>query len=355
MKNQHAFILVCFCSGLFITWRTCHLTFQQIRQETTGSLMLRRQLCERLRAKYASIKAIKLTTQFSNDMKELMSCPWKTNITHKERYRVELYSSCNATDELILTKQNTFLGQNVTYDGERRIRVVDKSMLKMLPESTPWRTGGLLGRCAVVGNGGILKNSSCGSMINKADFVIRFNLAPIILSEDIGVKTSLITANPSQIKRSYPNMKKHRHRLANHLSLYGDAPLLMPAFAYRLCTGISFQVHQALLPLRPQQKVVFFNPNYLRELHLYWRQRGQRALRLSTGLMLASVALELCEEVHLYGFWPFSVDLSQQKLSHHYYDNVGPRQRAHSMPREFLQLLKMHSMGAINLHIGKCQ
>ncbi|XP_061092943.1 alpha-2,8-sialyltransferase 8F-like [Conger conger] len=288
-------------------------------------------------------------------MKQLMSCPWKVNITQKERYRVELYYSCNATEDLILTQQNIALGQKITYDGEIRVKVVDDALLKMLPETTPWRTGGHLGRCAVVGNGGILRNSSCGSQINKADFVIRLNLAPITLSQDVGVKTSLITANPSQIERNYPNMKKHRRRLARDLSLYGGAPLLMPAFAYRLCTGISFRVHQALRFLNPQQKVVFFNPNYLRDLHHYWRRRGQRAFRLSTGLMLASVALELCDEVHLYGFWPFNFDLSLKQLSHHYYDNVGPRRRAHSMPQEFLQLLKMHVKGAINLHVGKCQ
>ncbi|XP_061089872.1 alpha-2,8-sialyltransferase 8F-like [Conger conger] len=292
---------------------------------------------------------------FANDMKELMSCPWETNITQKERYRVELYACCNATEDLILTTQNTVLNQTITYDGVQLTRLVDNSLLEMLPKRTPWRTGGQLGRCSVVGNSGILKNSRCGSKINRADFVIRLNLAPINFSRDVGVKTNLMTANPTQIKRSYPNLKKHPQPLVDDMSKYGDASLLMPPFAYRSCTKTSFQVHQALRPLYPQQKVVFFNPNYLRDLHRYWRRRGQRALRLSTGLMLASVALELCDEVHLYGFWPFNFDLSLKQLSHHYYDDVGPRPGAHSMPQEFLQLLNMHSKGAINLHVGKCQ
>ncbi|KAJ8338136.1 hypothetical protein SKAU_G00371020 [Synaphobranchus kaupii] len=327
---------------------------QKVREENLESSFLRLLQCKRLREKYATLKALELknTKEFTDNIKKLMSCPWKANITQKEQYRVELYSTCNATENMILTKQNTVLGHKIIYDAEKRTRVVDNSLLQMLPESTPWWTGSQLGRCAVIGNGGILKHSSCGSKINKADFVIRLNLAPINWSTDVGVKTNLMTANPTQIQRSYPNLKKQPKPLADRMSNYGNAPLIMPAFAFLFCTRISFQVHQAL---RPQQKVVFFNPNYLRELHSYWRRRGQRAHRLSSGLMLVSIALELCEEVNLYGFWPFNFDLSQEKLPHHYYDNVGPHRGSHSMPREFLQLLNMHSKGAINLHIGKCQ
>ncbi|KAG9346404.1 hypothetical protein JZ751_006715 [Albula glossodonta] len=295
------------------------------------------------------------TSVFTGEMKELMSCPWEVDRKRNNYYRAELHSMCNATGKLILTRQNTVLGQRIKYDGDRSTKVVDKSLLNMLPESMPWKTKGLYRSCSVVGNGGILKNSSCGSKIDAADFVIRLNLAPITVKKDVGVKTNLITANPTQIRRSYPNMKTHGKRLAYRLSLYKHAPLLLPAFAFRMCTSISYRVHQGLHALVPEQKVVFFNPHYLRMLDRYWRKKGQRASRLSTGLMLASVAIELCDEVNLYGFWPFSFGLSGHKLTHHYYDNVGPRHGAHCMPKEFQELLKMHSQGALNLHIGKCQ
>ncbi|KAJ8281919.1 hypothetical protein COCON_G00044380 [Conger conger] len=358
MEKLRFFILICWFCTLFMTWKTYDFQlWDSVREENLENSVVRLQQCTRLREKYASLKVLKLrnTKEFTDNMRQLMSCPWTSNITQKERYRVELYYSCNATEELVLTKQNTALGQKITYEAEKATRVVGNSLLQMFPEITPWRTGGQLGRCAVVGNGGILKNSSCGSDINMADFVIRLNLAPINFSTDVGVKTNMMTANPTQIQRGYPNLKKQPQPLADKLSRYGNAPLIMPAFAFRFCTAIAFGVHQALRPFYPQQKVVFFNPNYLRNLHRYWRQRGQRAPRLSSGLMLASVALELCDEVHLYGFWPFNFDLSQKQLSHHYYDNVGPHRGLHSMPQEFLQLLNMHGNGAINLHIGKCQ
>ncbi|KAJ8254742.1 hypothetical protein GJAV_G00196880 [Gymnothorax javanicus] len=352
MRNQIIFMLGCFLTFLLISY---HLMFQHISRQILESTMLmaRRQKCENLRATYVSAKSIKVNDEFSRDMLELMSCPWYMNVTQKQRYRVELLTRCNASGAIILTQENTILGEKIYYDGERRTKVVDFPLLKMLPKTIPWMTRGQLGRCAVVGNGGILKNSGCGSQIDGADFVIRLNLAPLSFRNDTGVKTSLVTANPSQIQHKYSG-KKRRARLAQRVSPYGNAPVIMPAFAYKLCTSISFHVYHTLRALRPEQKVVFFNPKYLRQLHGYWRQRGLKERRLSTGLMLASVALELCEEVNLYGFWPFSVDLHQRRLTHHYYDNSRPGQ-AHSMPREFQQLLQLHSQQAINLHIGNCR
>lgn len=56
-------------------------------------------------------------------------------------------------------------------------------------------------------------------------------------------------------------------------------------------------MYHALRKACTQQKVVFFHPDYLLKLDKFWRRRGQRAPRLSTGMMLASTALEICEQV----------------------------------------------------------
>ncbi|KAM9419583.1 alpha-2,8-sialyltransferase 8E-like isoform 2-T4 [Salvelinus alpinus] len=140
---------------------------------------------------------------FSQEVRGLMNCPWRLNLTHRELYRTELWSCCNASDRLMVTRQNTNQNQSLTYDAEKwRKRKVDQALWDMLPQTVPWSKGSL-SRCAVVGSGGILQNSSCGAEIDNADYVIRFNLAPINKSYDVGVKTDLITANPSQINKSY--------------------------------------------------------------------------------------------------------------------------------------------------------
>uniref|UniRef100_A0A8C4X904 ST8 alpha-N-acetyl-neuraminide alpha-2,8-sialyltransferase 7.1 n=1 Tax=Erpetoichthys calabaricus TaxID=27687 RepID=A0A8C4X904_ERPCA len=204
-----------------------------------------------------------------------------------------------------------------------------------------------LGHCAVVGNGGILNNSRCGQQIDKVDFVIRLNLPPLNNENDVGKKTSLVTANPT-ILRSYT-----RKSFAKMMEVYGQAVVLMPAFSYVSCTEPSFRAYFTLKDFN-LQNVTFFHPEYLLRLNNYWKSKGLLAQRLSSGMMLVSIALELCSKVTLYGFWPFSSSLNGKPILHHYYDNVGPKQGVHKMSEEFLLYMQMHSKGLLQLKIGMC-
>nr|XP_055044900.1 alpha-2,8-sialyltransferase 8E-like [Misgurnus anguillicaudatus] len=290
---------------------------------------------------------------FSQNVSELINCPHMSNIDQKELYREKLHACCNATGLLFLTKQNTDVKKKIPYeDSVYPSYKMAASIYNMLPEDFPW-SGHRLGHCAVVGSGGILKNSSCGREIDTADFVIRFNMAPIY-ERDVGRKTNLITINPSQIKRA-KSEEKHHGPLLKRLKAYGNASLLMPAFASPQNTRLSIGTLKKLWPLRPQLQVVFFSSSYLKDLDSFWREHGLKAKRLSTGFMLINVALELCDHVHVYGFWPFDTNLQEQELTHHYFDDVKPGIRnLHSMPDEFLNLLKLHSQGVIKLHLQPC-
>ncbi|XP_041757960.2 alpha-2,8-sialyltransferase 8E-like isoform X1 [Coregonus clupeaformis] len=352
MRYLILFILV--CSGTLLSITLIDY-YQHQRDEFLDSVQKSLQ-CRRLQKKLVTMTTMKQVDirLFSQEVRELMDCPWRLNLTHRELHRTELWSCCNASERLMVTRQNTNQNQSLTYDAERwRKRKVDQALWEMLPQTVPWRKGSL-SRCAVVGSGGILQNSSCGAEIDNADYVIRFNLAPINKSCDVGVKTDLITANPSQIIKGYPNLQRNPGPMADRLSVYGHAHLLLPAFSFGYGTTSCFNVYHALRKARPQQEVVFFHPDYLFELGRFWRRHRQRAPRISTGLMLTSTALEICEQVHLYGFWPFPLDLSQNTLPHHYYDNVGPSRNMHAMPEEFLLLLQLHSQGALQLHVGPC-
>ncbi|XP_030630831.1 alpha-2,8-sialyltransferase 8E-like [Chanos chanos] len=291
--------------------------------------------------------------KITEELKELMDCPVKSNITQRELNRVRLHFSCNASGTLILTKQNTALNQTIQYETNTKVKhKVNPELYDMLPQDFPWNSK-YLGQCAVVGSGGILKNSSCGAQIDSADFVIRFNMAPINDS-DVGLKSDLVTVNPSQIRVGYKDLDKNPGPLVERVSVYGNASLILPAFAYTFNTQLSFSTLKALRSVNAPQKVVFFSPSYLKMLDRFWKARGLKEIRLSTGFMLINVALELCEHVHIYGFWPFDVNLDQQAISHHYYDDKGPSRRMHSMPQEFLRLLQLHSQGALTMHLQPC-
>lgn len=153
---------------------------------------------------------------------------------------------------------------------------------------------------------------------------------------------------------SYRNMAVNPGPLVRRVSVYGNASLIIPALAYIVCTAVSIKTLQVLQPIRPQQPVVFFNPYYLKTLDRFWKGLGLKEKRLSTGFMSVNMALELCDDVHLYGFWPFDINLKQQTLQHHYYDNKPPNPFVHAMPEEFVHLLQLHSQGALTLHLQPC-
>ncbi|CAL8317499.1 unnamed protein product [Arctogadus glacialis] len=216
--------------------------------------------------------------------------------------------------------------------------------------SKPWDT------CSVVGNGGILSNSTCGEMIDSAQFVIRCNLPPVESShlKDVGNKTGLVTANPSILNRKFSGLLDRRRPFVESMRHYNDALMLLPAFTLskniQPSLRVVYTIEESLSPIRP----VFLNPEYIRNLHSFWRSKGLNK-RLSSGLMVASLALELCTNVHLYGFWPFDQHpLLHQPLNNHYYDNVPSKKKVHAMPDEFDHLLRLHEQGVLKIHLGEC-
>lgn len=214
-----------------------------------------------------------------------------------------------------------------------------------------------LDTCAVVGNGGILGNSSCGRMIDSADFVIRCNLPPLEngYSEHVGGKTNLVTANPSILVEKYGALNGRRRPFAESLQIYQDSLLLLPAFSYGHNTPVSLRAVYTVEDFRSPIRPIFFNPDYLQKLATFWRSQGLRAVRLSSGIIMASLAVEVCKNVHLYGFWPFSSHPDDyHTLTNHYYDNRQTKTKFHAMPAEFDLLLRLHTQGVLKLHLGKC-
>ncbi|XP_073402960.1 alpha-2,8-sialyltransferase 8F-like [Dendrobates tinctorius] len=283
----------------------------------------------------------------------LQGCPWKANQTERYLKRLQFRACCNASRTLMMTQENTAIGQIVQYDAEKRSKKnITESLYKLFPETSPFTKP--IRSCAVVGNGGILKSSLCGADIDQADFVFRLNLPPLNWTQDVGTKTDIVSANPSILKDKYSSLREQRKPFINMVKAYGSALILLPAFSFAMNTEVSLRTLYSFEDFGMKNQVVFFNPQYLRSLTSYWKGIGLKFKRLSSGLMLASAAFEVCEKVTLYGFWPFSEDLEGTVILHHYYDNKLPKPGVHSMPEEFYQYLLMHCQGALKLQLGQC-
>ncbi|XP_035470091.1 alpha-2,8-sialyltransferase 8F isoform X2 [Scophthalmus maximus] len=293
-----------------------------------------------------------------NKVLERYSQPWKKREDNYQKFRSQLGSKCHGLDKAIVTQGNTPVGAKLVYDGEKKRSLqvtpeIFSTFTKERPFSNKtWDT------CAVVGNGGILTNSSCGPMIDAAQFVIRCNLPPLANGYEthVGVKTDLVTANPSILVEKYGALMGRRRPFVESLRSYGDSLLLLPAFSYGHNTPVSLRAAYSIEDFGSPARPIFFNPEYLQSLAVFWGSRGLRAVRLSTGIIMASLALEVCTNVHLYGFWPFGHHPhGLHALTNHYYDDRQTKKKFHAMPAEFDLLLRLHSQGVLRLHLGDCR
>ncbi|CAN0301144.1 unnamed protein product [Lampetra fluviatilis] len=295
-----------------------------------------------------------------NDVQSVHVCPWAPNFSATLNFQESHRNATGGAGRVMVTQTNSPINSNITYDASKKTITVDENLHSIFIKEFPERSG-RYPRCAVVGNGGILTNSSCGSQIDAADFVIRCNLAPVDgkFSNDVGTKTSLVTANPSIIIKKFQSLNARRTPFVKEMEAYKDTIILVSGFSFAPLTPIAMRLAFTLEDFRAQQRVAFFNPDYMRAIARFWKGQGVNEPRPSSGLMMTSVAMDLCDEVHVYGFWPFDravpagVGGAGVELTHHYYDDQKPNRR-HSMPHEFLELLALHSRGVLRMHVGEC-
>ncbi|XP_021070526.1 alpha-2,8-sialyltransferase 8E isoform X4 [Mus pahari] len=314
--------------------------------------------CLELRQEILEVKVLSMVKQSElfERWKSLQICKWAMDTAEASLFKSTLSRCCNAPSFLFTTQKNTPVETNLKYEVESSgLYHIDQEIFKMFPKEMPYYRSQFK-KCAVVGNGGILKNSGCGKEINSADFVFRCNLPPIsgIYTTDVGEKTDVVTVNPSIIIDRFHKLEKWRRPFFSVLQRYENASVLLPAFYNVRNTLVSFRVKYMLDDFQSRQPVYFFHPQYLSSVSRYWLSLGVRARRISTGLILVTAALELCEEVHLFGFWAFPMNPSGFFITHHYYDNVKPKPGFHAMPSEIFTFLRMHSRGILRVHTGTC-
>ncbi|XP_026052716.1 alpha-2,8-sialyltransferase 8E-like isoform X4 [Carassius auratus] len=328
-------------------------------ERSEGSLEFNSTSCKELRQEITDVKVLTMvkTSELFERWRNLQVCKWEQNKEETDNFKMSLSRCCNAPSFLFTTKRNTPSGTKLRYEVDTSgILHISPEIFKMFPDDMPYSKSQFK-KCAVIGNGGIIKNSKCGREIDAADFVFRCNIPPIsdIYSEDVGSKTNLVTVNPSIITERFQKLEKWRKPFYDVLRNYVNSSVVLPAFYNTRNTDVSFRVKYMLDDFESARGVFFFHPQYLLNVQRFWAVQGVRAKRLSSGLMLVTAAMELCEEVHLYGFWAFPMNPSGIFITHHYYDNVKPRPGFHAMPYEIFNFMHMHARGIVHVHTGPCR
>ncbi|XP_041482834.1 CMP-N-acetylneuraminate-poly-alpha-2,8-sialyltransferase-like [Lytechinus variegatus] len=217
-------------------------------------------------------------------------------------------------------------------------------------------------RCAVVGNSGILLSSLCGHEIDDYDFVFRLNLAPVDgeFTRDVGAKVDLITLNKMelvQLAKLSTGLKTQKEgwMYINRLNFITNKSIIWypKGFPDKLSKiAVSFR---DTLYLQPAWA---YSPESL----MYLASRVWKIPVPSTGLSVMTAALLHCDEVTMYGFYPFPKDTRGRPLRYHYYEpNTGPFYSkgnstigVHRMPKEFALLQQLAVDGVLRLVTERC-
>ncbi|XP_077997347.1 CMP-N-acetylneuraminate-poly-alpha-2,8-sialyltransferase-like [Glandiceps talaboti] len=224
--------------------------------------------------------------------------------------------------------------------------------------------------CAIIGGSGILKNSGCGKEIDTHDFVLRANL-PIVrgFEKDVGSKTHITALNKYTItylrnyiqsmdKRSNTENKyADKKRYLTSLSYLGHSIIWLtsnltlnnetrPHLAYTLKETIDRRNYKYRVAYSPI-------PLYPLPVRRFWHRGGS-----SEGFIIFTIATLFCEEISLYGFWPFPKDSHGMNIGHHYYENTryptNLKTLKGTIPKEFLTYKTLHERGVVNLVTDKC-
>ncbi|XP_070563470.1 CMP-N-acetylneuraminate-beta-1,4-galactoside alpha-2,3-sialyltransferase-like isoform X2 [Ptychodera flava] len=206
-------------------------------------------------------------------------------------------------------------------------------------------------RCVIVGSGGIMKGTGLGSVIDGYDLVFRLNAAPIAGYEsDVGSKTSMRVAYPEGTPSSYGDPGslyalvsfKDKDFLWLEKVVQGQKPSTS-GFWKSVPTAMSKKPSEARL----------VNPLVVREASFdligFPVNNGIMSRNTpTTGTMLISMAIRMCDEVHVAGF---GYDFSKPELPIHYYENTKMKviasHHTHNVPLEKQFLKKLVDNGVI--------
>ncbi|XP_071497578.1 alpha-N-acetylneuraminide alpha-2,8-sialyltransferase-like [Diadema antillarum] len=297
--------------------------------------------------------------------KQLLSKPWTPNKAELMKFREELLFDPKRRPQMVIASQH-----NTKINGALRFYITSKTqyhefnngthfhmnatVYNTLPDTSPFRHKRFR-KCSLVGNSGSLLNNSCGREIDDADFVFRCNAAPINAhSKDAGTKSNFTTFNPSIFLKRFGGLISEQN-----VSEFLRQTKEYSGFLWFPCLGshryTDLCLHASFLYNNTENQFVLGHPNHFNAIWQFWKDRNFTKI-MSTGFYVTNFALTICDELHLYGFWPFPTEISgetMRSVPYHYFDGATFT-TSHAMADEFMNLLQLHELGILQLHTHEC-
>ncbi|XP_035665319.1 alpha-N-acetylgalactosaminide alpha-2,6-sialyltransferase 2-like [Branchiostoma floridae] len=221
--------------------------------------------------------------------------------------------------------------------------------------------------CAVVGNGGILLDSHCGAEIDSKDYIIRMDLPAIRGFEtDVGRKTNMTILNVSTPKRvaisshlkdRTRDVYESRLRDINGSVLVAGDSLEMNNLKKAIQNYEKYKIPFSFVLLTSHGS--FKLGKLIRRTAAKVRGNAVTSSAPSTGLGTVLTATAFCDQIYMYGFFPFKKDTHRRPIPYHYYpgDSIEPifLDPRHRMDKEFNFFKSLHERGVVKLQVDKCE
>ncbi|XP_060951312.1 alpha-N-acetylgalactosaminide alpha-2,6-sialyltransferase 2 isoform X2 [Limanda limanda] len=242
---------------------------------------------------------------------------------------------------------------------------------QMLDDWSSRSNGSACSRCAVVGNGGILKDSGKGPEIDSHHYVFRTNGAILKgFEQDVGSRTTHYTFSTNT--------------MMNSMNAYGPLGFTGPPmsqetrYVFLPCNERDYLLVKAAAthaavergsernkdPKRyfgqdvTAEKLKMYHPDFVRYLRNRFLRSGtlktqyKNIYRPTTGAVMLLAALHSCDQVSAYGF----MTPDYKNYSDHYYDKKHHPvvfYANHDMGMELTLWQQLHQAGLMNLYMHK--
>ncbi|XP_071500209.1 alpha-2,8-sialyltransferase 8B-like [Diadema antillarum] len=208
------------------------------------------------------------------------------------------------------------------------------------------RTVPLVDSCSIVGNSGVLLESNCGDVIDRADVVLRMNLAPAggEFARDVGSKTNLTTIN-IELGRTMSSCAHDEYTKKPLEKIPEKCQSLMKLMQRHNKTVVWFFKSSLKVNGLIRKGLEFYRKYY--NLHVLFafspkspfppahKWLGVNAA--TTGAAVYLAANTFCRRITMFGFYPRYVDPTNRTLRYHYYDDTPKNysMSPHSFNKEF--------------------
>ncbi|XP_072166613.1 alpha-2,8-sialyltransferase 8B-like [Diadema setosum] len=219
------------------------------------------------------------------------------------------------------------------------------SSLTRLKRYNQTRSLPLIDSCAIVGNSGVLSDSSCGGVIDRANLVLRMNLAPAggEYARDVGSKTNITTINSEQ-SRAMAACAEDEHAKTSVDNLPDNCRSLLRLMR-RLNNTVIWYIRSFNMMKRIKKGLEFYEKYHGLKTSFAFSplnptrrtSKWMKVRHATTGAAIYLTATTFCRRVTLYGFYPRYVDPTNRTLRYHYYDDTPKNYSTspHSFNKEF--------------------